>query len=207
MAQQRGVHHGWATPRTPPVAQAQSLRWKHDLFLHALHEDHTLTRTCEDLYTMAVLGTTASAAGLLSLAGQCISGAQKLYDLHGRIADASKTVTTFRKDVKRLLRTLADVQGLLQSIQSGAIASDQAATTSLRLCLEDTQTDIEAWLHMALLYLPTSGKGTRAWFRKFWVAANEKSIKDIRSDMLGRRTELSLALATLGRHVQQTSLR
>ena len=149
---------------------------------------------------MEVLATASSIAGLLSLAGQCVLGAQNLRSLYQDIVAASRTVETFMKDVNGLLRTLEDVKALLEKIQRQAPGIvDEVSLTSLKLQLEDCDHDIGSWLRTARSTKPVGGKGTRAWFRRFWMAMDMQSTTNVRADMQKRRIEVAVALSTLGR--------
>jgi hypothetical protein len=149
---------------------------------------------------MEALATASSIAGLLSLAGQCVSGTQNLYSLYRDIAAISHTVEAFMKDVNGLLRTLEDVKALLEKIQRQAPGlADEVSLTSLKLQLEDCNHDIGSWLRTARSTQSVCCKGTRAWFRRFWMAMDKQSTTNVRADMQKRRIEVAVALSTLGR--------
>ena len=148
---------------------------------------------------MEALAAASSVAGLLSLTGQCISGAQNLRSLCQDITSASKTVAKFAKDVNNLLRTLEDVRPLLERIELHPSLVDQIGLNSLNMQVEGCFDEIGSWLHDVQSTKPTGGKGTRAWFRKFWVAVDKQSTKNVRADLQRRRTEILVALSTLGR--------
>ena len=96
---------------------------------------------------MEALAAASSIAGLLSLTGQCISGAQKLVSFYQDIATASKAVTAFMKDINSLLRSLHDTESLLRSIEEKAPqAFDVIHLTTLKLQLEDCDNDVKMWL-------------------------------------------------------------
>lgn len=149
---------------------------------------------------MEALAATSSVAGLLSLAGQCISGAQNLCSLYRDITAISRTVESFMKDVNGLLRTLEDVKILLEKIElQAAWLADEVSLTSLKLQLEDCDRDIGLWLRTAQSTKPTGGKGSRTWFRKFWMAMDKEPRNNVRTDMQKRQIEVAVALSTLGR--------
>jgi hypothetical protein len=149
---------------------------------------------------METLATASSVAGLLSLAGQCVAGAQSLRSLYQDIVAASHTVETFVKDVNSLLRTLEDVKALLKKIQHQAPElADEVSLTSLKLQLDDCNQEIDSWLRTAQSTKPVGGKGTRAWFRKFRMAIDKQSRNNVRADMQKRRIEVAVALSTLRR--------
>lgn len=150
---------------------------------------------------MEVVAVASSIAGLFSLAGQCISGAQTLRALYSDIVDTSKTVKSFSKDVNDLLRTLTDVRLLLEKIQDqDSLLTDELLFTTLRLQLEDCDTEIGTWIRTAEKAKAAGGKGTRGWFKKFWMALDKDSTNSVRADMQKRRLEIAVALSTLGRY-------
>ena len=153
---------------------------------------------------MEVLAVGSSIAGLLSLTGQCISGAQKLVGFYQDISKTSKAVEYFLKDINSLIRTLNDAQVLLQSIKEKSPHTfDDLVMTALKLQLEDCNDDLGSWLKTAQSYRPSafySGPSTtRTWFRKFWMAVNKDEVNNIRAEMQKRRNEIAVALTMLGR--------
>lgn len=149
---------------------------------------------------MEVVAGGASIAGLLSLAGQCVSGAQKLINLYQGICKASSTVQAFLNDINSLLRTLSDVHSLLQRIRNHSPhAFDDLHMTTLKIHLEDCNEDLGSWLGVAQANR-TFGKGARTWFKDFWSAVNKDKVKNIRSEVQRRRQEIGVALSALGRY-------
>ena len=149
---------------------------------------------------MEVLAAGASIAGLLSLSGQCIAGARNLRNLYQDVALASKTADSFLRDINTLLSTLHDAEDLLGRMAAGsALTGLDVQTTTLKLHLEDCQRDVTAWLAEARSLRPSSGKGGKAWFRKFIVAANKNSISNVRTEMDRRRREIATSLSVIGR--------
>ncbi|EMC97602.1 hypothetical protein BAUCODRAFT_459355 [Baudoinia panamericana UAMH 10762] len=149
---------------------------------------------------MEFMAATSSIAGLLNLSGECVSGLLKLKALYQGIANASKTVTAFIKDVNSLLKSLRDLRLLLEKIDKAETPfSDVASTSSLRIQLEDCNLDVAEWMNTAVSCMPIGGRGLRAGFRKFWQAANKQPVGDIRTATQRRRAEFTLSLETLGR--------
>ncbi|KAK4549871.1 hypothetical protein LTR36_005172 [Oleoguttula mirabilis] len=150
---------------------------------------------------MEVLAVGASVAGLLSLAGQCITGAQALREMYQDISSASKTVDGFLKDIDAMIKTLHDIEDLLRTAKqqpaAGLVPLNSFATLTFHL--ENCKRDIQTWLATARQLRPATGTGARVWFRKFWIAANQGSVKNVRADIQQRRHNLTLALSTLGR--------
>ncbi|KAK3710048.1 hypothetical protein LTR37_010479 [Vermiconidia calcicola] len=152
---------------------------------------------------MEALAAASSIAGLLSLTGQCISGAQKLVSFYQDIATASKAVMAFMKDTNSLLRSLHDTDCLLRTIEEKAPKTiDVLHLTTLKLQLEDCDNDVKMWLQTAQRCEPAASRsfrGMRSWFRQFISAVDKDSIRNVREEMQRRRTEIALALSTLGR--------
>lgn len=150
---------------------------------------------------MEVLAAGSSIAGLLSLAGQCVAGAQALRDLYKDMTTASKTIETFVKDVDAMIGTLFDVEALLNKLkEQSSIEVDRHHFINLSRFLDDDKRAIQTWLATARSFPVARGKGARAWFRKFWATVNQNSVKNIRADIESRRLNLTVALSTLGRY-------
>ncbi|KAK5127558.1 hypothetical protein LTR85_006898 [Meristemomyces frigidus] len=143
----------------------------------------------------------ASAAGLLSLAGQCITGAQALREIHQDMSSASKTVDAFLKDIDAMIKTLHAVEDLLKVVETRYVpyVSPGSDLATLSACLEDCKRGVHMWLATARQFRPATGKGATSLFRKFWTAANQRSVKTVRADIQQCRQNLTLALSTLGR--------
>lgn len=147
---------------------------------------------------MEAIAAASSLAGLISLARQCVNGAQSLKALFSNIASASKTVNAFIRDINELLKTLNDVEVLLTSLDQDVwIDAKGSNVTSLRIQLEDCLRDISRWLTTARDYRPASGRGAKGWFKRFWVAVNKDAVKDIREEMARRRAEVNTSLLVL----------
>ena len=150
---------------------------------------------------MEALAAGASIAGLLGLAGQCITGAQKLQSLYRHVASASKSAAAILKDINSLLKTLDDVQELLKKIElKSALTPDDVQLTTLKLQLDDYNGDIGGWLETAQKFRSSTGGGTNAWFKRFWLATNKDCVKNVRVQIHQRRMEIAVALSTLGRY-------
>ena len=155
---------------------------------------------------MEALAASASVAGLVSLAGQCVSGAQTLRNLYRDIKTASKTVDGFLKDLKNLLRTLHEVNALLAKLNAvSSPNTDPSSLENLKTQLEDCRSDLDGWLAMSQAYGRATGRGARAIFRKFWIAVNQDTVKNITMAMQRRRVELMVSLVVVGRFVMTDS--
>lgn len=149
---------------------------------------------------MEVIAVAASIAGLVTLAGQCVSGMRELQGLYQDIASASKNVEALMRDIESLLRSLHDVQRLLEKINADLKESiDEINTLSLKIQLEDCQSSLMVWISSARSLQPVHGKGGKALFHRFSTALNKKSVHNIRKEMQQRRLEIVVVLTTLGR--------
>lgn len=149
---------------------------------------------------MEIVAAASSIAGLIGLTGQCIAGARNLRDLYQGVASASSTVSNFIGDINSLLQTLQDVQDLLEKFGShNRTATDAVSLTTLTTQLDICNKDVSGWLATARAMPHASGRGGKAWFRKFWIAVNQGSVQSVRTEMQRRRLELVMALTTLGR--------
>lgn len=152
-----------------------------------------------------VLAIAAGIAGLIGLTGQCLTNAHKLQDLYGNTKKATQTVQKFLKELNSLIRTLTAIQSLLERFQSCGISGlGVHACDIVSLPLQDCHNDIRSWLAAAERLLPalngSKGTGLKYRLRKISIAANKDELVGVREDMLVRRTELSVALSTLGRY-------
>jgi len=152
---------------------------------------------------MEVLAAASSIAGVLSLAGQCITGLQHLRVVYDEISGASTTISTFLDDVDSLLRSLHDVQTLLEQVPlTSASKLPIIQTSSLHRLLEECDSSIGGWISTARS-LPTAGaKSGKAWYCRFRLAMNKDPIAEMRAGMQRRRTEVVLGLALFGRYVR-----
>ncbi|KAF2237823.1 hypothetical protein EV356DRAFT_359967 [Viridothelium virens] len=147
---------------------------------------------------MEAIAAVSSFAGIIGLAGQCVGGLETLKNLFESIAAASKTVDGFLRDINGLLRTLHDVELLLDTISKKASADEaDADVASLQIQLEDCSREISSWLKTARDLRPSPGRGTKSWARKFWVAVNQESVRGIRQEISCRRTEINTSLLLL----------
>ncbi|KAL9092828.1 MAG: hypothetical protein Q9165_004246 [Trypethelium subeluteriae] len=147
---------------------------------------------------MEAIAAVSSFAGIIGLAGQCVGGLETLKNLFESIAAASKTVDGFLRDINGLLRTLHDLELLLNTISKKASADEaDADVASLQIQLEDCSRDISSWLKTARDLRPSPGRGTKSWARKFWVAVNQESVRGIRQEISCRRTEINTSLLLL----------
>ena len=151
---------------------------------------------------MEVIAAASSFAGILGLAGQCVGGLENLKNLFENIAGASKTVDGFLRDINSLLRTLHDVEVLLNTVSKKSSADEaDADVASLQIHLEDCSRDVSSWLKTARDLRPSPGRGTKSWARKFWVAVNNQSVSGIRQEINCRRTEINTSLLLLSAYV------
>ena len=145
---------------------------------------------------MESLAVAASIAGILSLAGQSIEGVRKLKDFYSRLSFASRTVDRFLYDINTLLQTLESIERLLSK---WPLEKEDVNITSLSIQVEECFKDITTWLETASRMRRGTDKGGKAWFKRFWVAVNDSTVKDIISEITRHRLALNVSLAIIGR--------
>ena len=147
---------------------------------------------------MEAIAVAASIAGLLSLAGQCVNGAETLKNLFAEVGATSKTIDAFLQDINSLLRTLHDVEELVEAMSRATEHTDSSLdAASLQIQLEDCLRSIASWLRTAKDIKPISGNGAKSWARRFWIAVNKESMSSIRKEISRRRIEISTSLLIL----------
>ena len=157
---------------------------------------------------MEALAAAASIAGVFSLTGQCIDGCVKLSGFFSDLSSASKTIDRFLHDINTLLRVLYDVEELASKIYSQTEPSfPDYYVRLLQTELEDCKKDVFKWLEIARQLRPASNRGRRAWFKKFWIAVNQRSVNNIRGDIARHKQTIELKLSLLGRYASMGSHR
>ena len=147
---------------------------------------------------MEVIAAASSIAGIIGLTGQCVGGLENLKKLFENIAGASKTVENFLRDINSLLRTLHDVEVLLDTVsKKSSVDEAEVDVASLQIQLEDCSRDVASWLKTARDLRPSPSRGTKSWARKFWVAVNQESVRGIRQEIICRRVEINTSLLLL----------
>ena len=145
---------------------------------------------------MEVVAATASVAGILTVVGQGIESIIKLREFYAALSEGSRTIEKFLKDINNLLQTLHGIRDLLKKWPQEKTDVNIAA---LSVQVEECSKDLFNWLDTAKAMRPASGKGGKAWFKKFWIAANKNRVKDIRTE-IGRHVQtLNVSLALIGR--------
>ena len=157
---------------------------------------------------MEAIAAASSIAGILGLAGQCVGGLEHLKELFENIASASKTVQNFLRDINSLLRTLHDVEVMLNAFPKESSPNEaDANVASLQIQLEDCRRDVSDWLKTARdLRSSPCGRGAKSWARKFWIAVNQQSVSGIRQEISSRRIEINTCLVLLSVCVLPTRL-
>lgn len=146
---------------------------------------------------MEVVGAAASVAGILTLVSQSIKGLLvKLKGFYAKLATASRTVDQFLQEFNSLLEALNGVEQILSRWPNG---SADVHIASLHVQVEACSKDIFDWLRTARNMRPPTNKGGKAWFKRFWVAASNNEVKDIRFEISQHRHALNTSLALIGR--------
>jgi len=148
---------------------------------------------------MEALGAAASIAGVLSLAGQTVDGILKLQNFFKDVSSASRTIERFLHDISLLIKTIEDVRSLL-SCASDALGTD-LKIVALEIQLQDCSKDVYEWLRLAKDHHPGLSTGTKAGFKKFWVAANKAGVSGLEQEIRRHRHSLVASLSVLGRYV------
>lgn len=147
---------------------------------------------------MEVLAIGASIAGLLSLAAQCITGAQTLLKLCYCYSKQEKIIQGFLKDVNGLLKTLHDVDTLVKTIERASIDVDNIPLEPLRLHLDDCNNDIGSWIRKVNELYSSHGSGILKSWKAISKSVEEKVLHNVR-DIRSRQVEISTALTIVGR--------
>lgn len=98
---------------------------------------------------MEVLAATSNIAGLLSLTGQCISGAENLLRFCHEFQDTERQARLLSDAVNGILRCFAGVSALVQTLEEGSFSANcdlLPELGSLRICLEDCEGSFGRWL-------------------------------------------------------------
>ena len=148
---------------------------------------------------MEAIAAASSIAGLLSLAGQCVTGIIALKDFYSDVASASTTIGHFLRDLNSLLTALVQVEEVCRKITDPV---SNLIVSPLYIHLEDCKKDVFKWLKVAGDLRPAGDKGRRAWFKKFWVASNQNDVNNIRKEILRHQHGIALNLLILGRSVR-----
>jgi UDP-N-acetylglucosamine enolpyruvyl transferase len=156
---------------------------------------------------MEGLAAASSVAGVLSLAGQTIDGVLKLQSFFKEVSSASRTMERFLYDINLLIKTIEDVRSLLSSISETLnTAGTDLKIVALEIQLQDCSKDIYQWLRIWSDHHPGFSTGTKASFKKFWIAANKTGMLGISQDIKGHRQSLVASLSVLGRYVSLVSM-
>lgn len=161
------------------------------------HDD--LERTALSTHRMEAVGAAASVAGLLSLAGQAITGIIKLRAFVKDIAAAPKIVNAFMKEVDSFEGSLAQVRQLLEQLQSKQHnAAKHLDLDVLQNQLTSCAEDIEQWLVTARLVDPGTEKGAKAFIRKLRVAVDKDGFSEFHDQIARLQRWLGISLSVLG---------
>jgi hypothetical protein len=149
---------------------------------------------------MEGLGAAASVAGLASLAAQTISGMTTLRDFYKDMVSSSKTVNQFLHEINAIIKTMSQVEELCTQPSNSDNENVRFAAAALKISMEDCSKDVYIWLKEARNLHIGDAKGTRATFKKFWVAINKSNVKDVRQQVSSHRLNINTGLSMLGRY-------
>ena len=135
---------------------------------------------------MEAVAAVASIAAILGLVGQSLAGVEQICTFCSEMAAAHEIMEKLRRDVETLLRTLYDVQRLLERIPADA---DHLHLASLKIHLEDCALDVSNWV----------GSITQCSSR-LRITMKRKKLERIRREIHRNRGALSTTLAVLGRY-------
>jgi hypothetical protein len=149
---------------------------------------------------MEGLAAASSVTGVLSLAGQTIDGIVKLHSFFKDVSSASRTIGRFLQGINQLIKLIEDVKTLLQDVvESPTQPGADFKIAALQIQLEDCSRDVYRWLKLARDHHPGFSTGTKAGFKKFWVAVNKGEVRGISEDIREHRHGIVASLSVLGR--------
>ena len=146
---------------------------------------------------MEVIAAVSSIAGIVTLLSQCAGNTKALRDFFVDVSSASATVKHFLRDVESLLQSFQAVNDLILKLPPN-IGSPHVLR--LRIDLEEYDKDANRWVNTAKALQPASSSGAKAYFKKFSVVVNLKSVKDIQEELERYKNAISLNLTILGRY-------
>ncbi len=139
-------------------------------------------------------------AAVLGLVSHSIEGITKLRTFFADVASASKTIARFLHDLDSLLQVLYEVEKIAaKTARVEAPDKLDVNIASLQVQLEDINKDVFIWLQKARELRPASDRGTKAWFKKFWVGVNQNPVKSIREEIAKHKQSIGISLAMMGR--------
>lgn len=154
---------------------------------------------------MEAVAAASSIAGIVSLAGQALSGIVKLRGFFQDCASASKTIDRFLRDLNSLIQTLEDVKEIVSKLEKTVAVTFDTKTilSSLQIQLEDCAKDVYEWVKVAGAQHPefASARGGKARFKKFLVAVNKESLTDIFKEICSHKENITLKLSVIGRYI------
>ena len=149
---------------------------------------------------MEGLSVASSIAGLLSLTGQTLDGVVKLHGFFKDVSSASRTVERFLLSINQLMKLMADVETTLQAISDcPTYSGEDFKVAALAIQLEDCSKNVFRWLQLARDHHPGFSTGSKATFRRFWIAVNKGQVRDILYEIKEHRHGILASLSVLGR--------
>lgn len=158
---------------------------------------------------MEAVAAASSIAGIVSLAGQALSGIVKLRAFFQNCTSASKTIERLLRDLNSLIQTLEDVREIVLKLdETAAVTFDtKSILSSLQIQLEDCTKDVYDWVKKAEEQHPEFGsgrgglQGSKRRFKEFFVAVNKESLTDIFREIGNHKENITLKLSVIGRYV------
>ena len=147
---------------------------------------------------MEAIAAISGIAGILSLLAQAIDSTTKLRDFLSEVSSASETAGQLLHDLDSLLQTLDAVTSLVKLLP---LEFRNSNVVSLHLRVQAYTKDVFNWFKVAKDIRPAEDE-TKAWFKKFWIATNIKSVREIRNELDRHKQTIVLDLTILGRYVR-----
>jgi hypothetical protein len=155
---------------------------------------------------MEGLAAASSISAVVSLAGQTIDGIIKLHSFFKDVKGASRTIEKFLRDINLLINTIEDVRHLLTNVSGDQQPEDEAQVeipgfrvAALEIQMQDCSIDNYEWLKIVQEHHPEFSSGTKASFKKFWVAVNKAGMQGISQEIRDHRNNIVASLVVLGR--------
>jgi len=148
---------------------------------------------------MEAVAAVSSVGGIVSIAGQVLSGIRKLREFFKDYGSASKSIDRFLRDLNSLIQTLEDVKDVVLKLENVSTFGAKTVLSSLQIQLEDCSKNVYDWVRVGAEHRPQSVSGSKAVFKKFLVAVNKECMTDIFKDIESHKDNIGLKLSLIGR--------
>jgi len=149
---------------------------------------------------MEVVGVVSGIAGIVSLAGQILSGIVKLQGIFDTYIEASRTIAKFTSALKSLLDTVQEVKDLIQKLEHASTFIAKSILSSLQTQLEACSRDVLQWAKVANANrVGKAGSTFDTVFKKFLVALKKDSIDTIFKEVGAHQDGIAIKLSVIGR--------